>query len=166
MTPRMKRCLREPQIYGSMPYATSWPNRISVIHTLKKSVPLSMNATPRMQSSPLLVACVHGVAFHHNVVRMPCRRSDRKTASRWRPDGATSERESLAGLHTAPRSPTGCSSSSHRTQDQTAAARAPFNAFAHHAMSSSIPLAACARCGKSSKLLPCCQMPRNSTMPM
>src|ERR1700682_5154443 len=33
-------------------------------------------------------------------------------------------------------------------------------------MWSSSLLAACARCGKSSKVLPCCMMPRDSTMPM
>jgi hypothetical protein len=47
-----------------------------------------------------------------------------------------------------------------------AASLAVFSARVHHARSSSMPVAAFARCGKSSKLLPCCQMPRNSTMPM
>src|SRR5688572_4754681 len=47
-----------------------------------------------------------------------------------------------------------------------AASLAALRAVLHHAMSSSIAWAACARCGKSSKFLPCCQIPRNSTMPM
>src|SRR5450830_189847 len=47
-----------------------------------------------------------------------------------------------------------------------ATSRAVLRALAHQAMSSSKAVAACARCGKSSNCLPCCQRPRNSTMPM